>query len=136
MIWKGFMLLSRFCLNGEGRKISILRSVSASISHLKIKLFIGLEIFSIVSCSTRDTSPWDFSIMTLLPGRNKWIQWHKNRTGCRENEQLVQCFAQKSFPNWNPQKKAVWSVSIVSSAGNGSGTAAFFASKNAQILVV
>ena len=30
------MLLSRFCLNGEGRrkKISILRSVSASISHL------------------------------------------------------------------------------------------------------
>ena len=60
------MLLSRFCLNGEGRKISILRSVSASISHLKIKLFIGLEIFSIVSCSTRDTSPWDFSIITMV----------------------------------------------------------------------
>jgi len=32
------MLLSRFCLNAEGRKerkISILRSASASISHLK-----------------------------------------------------------------------------------------------------
>ena len=37
---KGLMLLSRFCLNArrkEGRKISILRSASASISHLKIE---------------------------------------------------------------------------------------------------
>ena len=30
------------------------------------KFFIGKETFSIVSCPIRDTSPWDFSIMTLV----------------------------------------------------------------------
>ena len=37
-IFLGGMLLSRFCLNADGRKISTLRSANACISHLKITI--------------------------------------------------------------------------------------------------
>ena len=33
---------------------------------VSLKFYVGLEIFSVVSCSNRDTSPRDLSIMTLV----------------------------------------------------------------------
>ena len=58
----------------------------------------------------------------------------RNQNGCsrRENREMVQSFAQKSFPYWNSQKKAVWSVQVVSPTGRGSGIEALFTGKNAH----
>ena len=59
-------LLSQSFDQQQIRISHILIPSSFSLPMKHFKFFIGKETFSIVSRPIRDTSPWDFSIMTLV----------------------------------------------------------------------
>ena len=54
---------SHHIIENESKKVFLFLKKSKNIYFL---IFIGYETFSILSCSNRDTSPQDLSIMTLL----------------------------------------------------------------------